>query len=160
MPPLSAPVHRLPWLICLLWLAPLLPLTGCGGPTPQLVPAEGVLLLDGEPASDIAVQFLPDDVAGELRPSSYGVSDARGHFVLQTYEHGPGAVSGSHTVLLVDTLEERPEQGQPATRPPRLDGRSASVTGGLRAHVTAGGSLITIEASSGGTSPTPSATRR
>ena len=120
---------------------------GCGGSAPTLVPAEGVVLIDGEPAADISVQFLPDEIEGEPRPTSYAVTDAEGRFTLRTYEQGEGAVLGGHNVILVDTLEERPEQGQELTRPPRVNSRYSTITGGLRAEVTEGGSTITIEIS-------------
>jgi len=120
---------------------------GCGGSAPTLVPAEGVVLIDGEPAADISVQFLPDEIEGEPRPTSYAVTDAEGRFALRTYEQGEGAVLGGHNVILVDTLEERPEQGQELTRPPRVNSRYSTITGGLRAEVTEGGSPITIEIS-------------
>lgn len=122
---------------------------GCGSSAPTLVPAEGVVLIDGEPAADISVQFLPDEIEGEPRPTSYAVTDAEGRFTLRTYEQGEGAVLGGHNVILVDTLEERPEQGQELTRPPRVNSRYSTITGGLRAEVTEGGSPITIEISAG-----------
>jgi hypothetical protein len=123
---------------------------GCGSSPPKLVPAEGVILIDGEPAADISVQFLPDEIEGEKRPTSYGVTDSEGRFVLKTYEQGEGAVVGGHSVILVDTLEERPEQGQELSAPPRLDSRYATITAGLRAEVTDGGGPITVDVSSSG----------
>ncbi len=133
-------------LVCGVFAAATFP--GCGGSAPTLVPAEGVLLIDGEPAADISVQFLPDEIEGEPRPTSYAVTDAKGRFTLKTYEQGEGAVLGGHNVILVDTLEERPEQGQELTRPPRVNSRYSTITGGLRAEVTEGGGPITIEISS------------
>lgn len=126
---------------------------GCGSSAPMLVPAEGVVLIDGEPAADISVQFLPDEIEGELRPTSYGVTDADGRFTLKTYDQGDGAVVGGHNVILVDTLEERPAQGEEFSRPPRLDSGYSTITGGLRAVVTEGGGPITIEVSSAGPGP-------
>ncbi len=133
-------------LVCGVFAAATFP--GCGGSAPTLVPAEGVLLIDGEPAADISVQFLPDEIEGEPRPTSYAVTDSEGRFTLKTYEQGEGAVLGGHNVILVDTLEERPEQGQELTRPPRVNSRYSTITGGLRAEVTEGGGPITIEISS------------
>lgn len=121
---------------------------GCGQGAPKLTPASGVVLIDGEPAADISVQFLPDEVEGETRPTSYAVTDAEGRFTLKTYEQGDGAVTGGHSVILVDTLEERPEQGQELSQPPRLDNRYSTLTGGLRAEVVEGGAPIEIAVSS------------
>lgn len=121
---------------------------GCGQAAPKLTPASGVVLIDGEPAADISVQFLPDEVEGETRPTSYAVTDAQGQFTLKTYEQGDGAVTGGHNVILVDTLEERPEQGEELSQPPRLDSRYSTITGGLRADVVEGGAPIEIAVSS------------
>ena len=62
-----------------------------------------------------------------------------------TQDGKPGAVEGSHTVILFDTLEERPEQGMAMTRPPRLDYRYGTFMGGLKATVTEGGEPIVLE---------------
>jgi hypothetical protein len=130
---------RLTAAICLALLA------GCGGPLPQLVPVEGMIVIDGQPAAEIAVQFLPDERDDAARPTSYAISDPHGHFTLATYDQARGAVCGSHTILLVDTLEERPEQGQPFIHPPRLNASYATITGGLRAEVCENGGSISID---------------
>lgn len=136
------------WLACMWCVAAVgLAVTGCGQGSPKLTPASGVVLIDGEPAADISVQFLPDEVEGETRPTSYAVTDAQGQFTLKTYEQGDGAVTGGHSVILVDTLEERPEQGQEVSQPPRLDSRYSTLTGGLRIEVVEGGAPIEIAVS-------------
>ena len=48
---------------------------GCGPPVVRLVPAGGIVLIGGEPAADVSVQFLPDPLAGEVRPTSFAVTD-------------------------------------------------------------------------------------
>jgi hypothetical protein len=118
--------------------------TGCGKPL-KLVPASGSVEIGGQPAAGIMVQFLPEAVDGEQRPSSFATTEEDGRFALVTQDGKPGAVEGSHTVILVDTLEERPEQGNPMTRPPRLDSRYATFMGGLKATVTEGGEPIVLE---------------
>jgi hypothetical protein len=118
--------------------------TGCGKPL-KLVPASGSVEIGGQPAAGIMVQFLPEAVDGEQRPSSFATTEEDGTFALVTQDGKPGAVEGSHTVILVDTLEERPEQGNPMTRPPRLDSRYATFMGGLKATVTEGGEPIVLE---------------
>jgi hypothetical protein len=119
-------------------------LVGCGPPAAKLVPAAGRVTIGGRPAAAISVQFLPDDVPGETRPTSFAVTDAEGMFQLKTYDGQDGAVEGSHTVLLVDTTEERPSQGESAVRPPRVDASFSTVAGGYRCEVTAGGDPIEI----------------
>lgn len=118
--------------------------SGCGVKTVKLVPAEGVVEIGGKPAEGIVVQFLPQSVDGERRPTSFATTDAQGTFRLGTYDGEDGAAEGSHTVLLVDTLEERPAQGKALSKPPRLDSRYATVSGGLTASVADGGGPIVV----------------
>ena len=120
-------------------------LAGCELRTAALAPAQGVLTIAGTPAADISIQFLPDEIVGWRCPTSFAVTDAAGRFRLATYEGHDGAVVGPHTVILVDTLEERPEQGQPRRAMPRLPPRLATVAGGLRAEVTAEGGTIALD---------------
>lgn len=121
------------------WLA-----QGCRRPTARLVPVEGVVTIAGSPAADISVQFLPDAAEGALCPTSVAVTDAEGRFRLRTYEGGEGAVAGGHTVLLSDTLEERPAQGERPSRPPRLDSRYTTVAGGIRVDVPPAGGTVEV----------------
>jgi len=120
-------------------------LPGCSRPTAKLVPAEGTLTIAGKPAGDVSLQFLPEDLEGEPRPTSFAITDADGRFRLKTYEGQEGAVEGTHTVLVVDTLEERPAQGEPAGRPPRVDPKHSTMTGGIRCQIAAGGGPIRLE---------------
>lgn len=124
-------------------IAALALLTGCTKPV-KLVPASGVVLIDGKPAEGILVQFLPQTRDGRRMPTSFGTTGADGSFSLTTHDGQPGAVEGPHAVLLADTLEERPAQGQRATRPPRLDARHTTLAGGLTSTVTDGGEPIRI----------------
>lgn len=118
---------------------------GCGPPVARLVPAGGVVLIGGDPAADVSLQFLPDPLPGEVRPTSFAVTDASGRFQLKTAEGGAGAVVGGHTVILADTLEERPAQGETATRPPRIDARFSTLAGGLRCDIASEGGEVTLE---------------
>jgi hypothetical protein len=126
---------------------------GCSKPA-KLVPAAGSVQIGGKPADGIVVQFMPQPVEGEKRPTSFATTDAEGRFTLGTYDGLNGAVVGQHAVTLVDTLEERPAQGQRFTRPPRLDSKYATIGGGLTAEVVEGGPTIEITVPAAGrTSP-------
>lgn len=118
---------------------------GCRPPEAKLVSAEGIVTIKGRPAADIMLQFVPDPQEGALRPTSFAVSDADGRFRLRTYDGKEGAVEGEHTVVLSDTLEERPAQGENATRPPRIDSKFGTVAGGIRREVSDGGDPIAVE---------------
>ena len=74
--PHTASAHRSLGVATSLALMALATAIGCGSSAPTLVPAEGVVLIDGEPAADISVQFLHDEIEGEPRPTSYAVTDA------------------------------------------------------------------------------------
>lgn len=117
---------------------------GCSKPV-KLVNASGVVMIDGKPVEGILVQFLPQTRDGRRMPTSFATSAADGTFTLTTHDGKPGAVEGPHAVLLADTLEERPAQGQRATRPPRLDARYTTLAGGLAATITDGAEPIRIE---------------
>jgi hypothetical protein len=117
---------------------------GCG-PTVKLAPAGGVVLIDGKPAANVAVQFLPQGVSG---PTSFGTTDEQGRFTLKTTDGADGAMVGKHKVTLVDLEEERVPQGQVAKKKPRLSDRYAIPTNGLDAEVTEGGKPIELQATS------------
>jgi hypothetical protein len=119
-------------------------LPGCSRPV-KLVPAEGVVEIGGKPANGIVVQFLPQPVEGEKRPTSFATTGEDGSFQLLTNDGKPGAVEGTHNVILADTLEERPAQGSRATRAPRLDSRFTTMAGGLTATVSDGGGPIKLK---------------
>lgn len=122
---------------------------GCGSKV-KLVPAEGTLKIGGKAAANVAVQFLPDATKGASGPTSYGTTDSEGKFRLKTYDGQDGAVPGPHTVILADHDEERPPQGKPVTKWPRLDSKYTTGAGGLRAEVPAGGGSVSLEVPAAG----------
>ncbi|VTR99323.1 DUF4198 domain-containing protein [Tuwongella immobilis] len=122
-------------------------MTGCGDPY-KLVPAQGVVQIDGKPAGNITVQLMPDSLRGAEGPTSFGTTDATGKFTLRTYDGRDGAVIGPHLVTLVDNDEERPAQGKAPTRAPRLASRFAIPSPkGISVEVKEGGEPLTITAS-------------
>lgn len=120
-----------------------LTITGCGKSF-KIVPAEGILTIGGKPAKNINIQFLPDSLRGATGPTSYAITDDEGRFVLKTYEGQLGAVAGYHFVVLADLDEERPAQGQPLKKTPRLDGKYTIAGKGLTAEVVEGGTAILL----------------
>ncbi len=79
--------------LCSLWLA------GCGRSSddaPNVVLVTGKVLKAGQPLTEASVAFIPDSGGAP----SYGYTDTQGVFEL-TYNDGrPGAVPGSHTVVV------------------------------------------------------------
>lgn len=73
----------------LVWFA------GCGGrELPELAPVEGTVKLDGQPAPNVQVTFLPD---GGGRPST-GTTDDQGHYELTYVAGESGARVGRNKV--------------------------------------------------------------
>lgn len=126
-------------------LAFALALSGCGPGEAKVVPAEGVLKIGGKPAANVSVQFLPDVTKGGSGPTSQATTDADGKFRLKTTDGRDGAVPGPHTVLLADLEEERAPQGRDGQKEPRVAGKYATASGGLKAEVKESGGPIVLE---------------
>ena len=83
-------------------LLPVFALVGCGKPY-RIAEVDGVLTIHDRPADKVQVQFVPDGSKSTIGPSSFGETDAQGHFTLE-YNDGtsptvqPGAVVGWHHV--------------------------------------------------------------
>ena len=113
-----------------------------------VAPVTGTVTVDGRPAKGIMVQFVPDTQdPSMIAVTSQALTDDAGRFELVTTNNEPGAVPGLHRVVLADSLEERPAQGQPMKRPPRL--HSKYVTEGISVTVVEG-EEINIEATGPG----------
>ena len=96
-------------------------LAGCGGEPPlKMAEVEGVVTINGKPAADILVQFLPNVGPKDRAVSATGTTNAEGKFQLVASDGKPGALVGPNKVVLADLNEERPPQGKPVTRKPRL----------------------------------------
>lgn len=83
---------RLPH-IALLWSVLLL--SGCGG-GPELAPATGKVLYNGEPLPFGIVMFQPN-----VGQPAQGEIKTDGTFTLSTFEPGDGAIVGSHRVSVL-----------------------------------------------------------
>ena len=70
---------------------------------------EGVVTLDGQPASHVMIQFQPNDLSGS---PSFGFADADGHYHLQYTSARPGALIGNHTISI--TYDDDPSPDWPA----------------------------------------------
>ncbi len=96
------------WTRALGALLVLLALVGCGGSNDsyQLAEVDGVLLIGGQPAPQVYVQFVPEVAGDESPPASTAQTDADGHFTLTLRPRRgspqPGAVVGPHRVVLRD----------------------------------------------------------
>jgi hypothetical protein len=120
---------------------------GCGPSRPALLPAEGVVTLDGKPLANAALVFQPK--AGG-RPAS-ARTDASGRFSMGTYTPQDGVLPGEHavTIVAVESIGPPPAPGsQPQTRwvtPKRYSRADAS---GLSATVAAGSKTFPFDLTS------------
>jgi hypothetical protein len=81
-------------------------LSGCGGKPYKVVEVDGAVIVNGKPGHKMHVEFIPDVDQGTIGPVSVADTDAQGRFTLTLQEPGgassPGAVVGSHRVVLID----------------------------------------------------------
>jgi hypothetical protein len=84
-------------LLALVLLAPI----GCGRKAP-VAEVSGVVMLDGQPAPEMAVDFVPDTEKGTRGPPSSGSTDEQGKFDLVCDDGRGGAVIGFHRVIVKD----------------------------------------------------------
>jgi hypothetical protein len=88
-------------LSCLLLLAGLVALSGCGKGPYETAPVSGRVTLDGQPVANAAVMFQPVAPEGTVNPGpgSYGITDAEGRYTLKLVgKETRGAVVGKHKV--------------------------------------------------------------
>jgi len=113
--------------------------TGCfRGGNYELVPVEGVVTINGEPAENIMVQFMPNALEETEGPTSEAITGPDGKFVLKTVDQREGAVVGRHVVVLFDMEEDRPAQGEPLEHEPRISSRYNTAAGGIKVEVKPG----------------------
>ncbi len=115
-----------------------LTLHGCGGSgsSVELVPVSGNVTLDGQPLEGAIVRFEPINV--EEGRSSFGTTDAQGHYELQYTRDKMGAVPGQHAVRFskLDSSEQE-------TLPPEFNSSSKHT-----AEVAPGGDPINFDLTS------------
>jgi hypothetical protein len=138
-----APIVRL-----VLACAALLIAGGCG-PSYRVGQVNGVLVVQGKPANQVRVQFVPDIDAQTTGPTSFGTTDEEGKFTLTLQVPGedssrPGAVVGSHRVVLTDLILAASATGRGV--PVRLDPDYTSVASTpLKQQVSDGTQTIEIK---------------
>jgi hypothetical protein len=88
--------------------------SGCGKTRPDVVPAGGVVRLDGRPLKKVVVRFIPKTDYGP-EYIAVGVTDEAGRYTL-TCNGKPGACAGENHVLVAEAdLPDLPkdERGHP-----------------------------------------------
>src|SRR5262245_46419465 len=102
----------------LLFCAAVLIAPGCS-PTPPMAQVEGVIKINGAPASNLRIQFAPSEDREGVKPvSSSAVSDAQGRYKLKCENGQSGAVLGNHKVVVTDNnLATEEEPGRKGAKP-------------------------------------------
>jgi hypothetical protein len=94
----------------------LLLLAGCGQTSrnPDVVPVTGTVTYQGQPVAEANVVFQSNE------HGSFGVTDSRGRFQLQTLEPGDGAFGGEYAVIIskVQVTVPQFDEGHPQYVPP------------------------------------------
>jgi hypothetical protein len=124
----------------------LLLLSGCS--TEEAVPvvaAKGIVRINGTPAADIMVRFVPEGKQETGLISSTGVSDSAGRFQLVASDGRDGAIPGQGQILLTDTAEERPAQGEVATKAARLPAEYGVLGAGSLTVTVAEGTELSVD---------------
>ncbi len=90
--------------------------TGCSRePKIEFGVVDGVVTLNGSPAAELEVVFLPDPYSGTKGPRSSCYTDANGRYHLRTENGIEGAAVGKNIVLINDTAF------RPRDIPPGID---------------------------------------
>src|SRR5262245_33653102 len=93
----------------------LLTLAGCGR-KPNVVPVSGLVLVDGQPLANVAVNFGPLTGGLDGAYAAYGKTDASGRYALKLVDNNrSGAMAGKHRV----TLNESSSGGESDGAAPR-----------------------------------------
>ena len=103
-------MNRMRCFLMLLWALVLLP--GCGQGLP-VVPASGVVLIDGKPLAHVTVMTQPIATdSPNPGPGSFGRTDAEGRFNLELVKPAlRGAIIGEHRVMIMQVGDSKPAGG-------------------------------------------------
>lgn len=83
-------------------------LSGCGEGRPDVYPATGSILFEGQPMPlGASVTFLP---LGGSGVATSGSVDAQGNLTITTFEDQPGLVAGKYRVVVYQVIEKEPDQ--------------------------------------------------
>jgi hypothetical protein len=150
-------MNRSPKPVCILAFAVIALTASSCNSGPPVAEVSGVLKLDGQPAPDFIVQFVPDSDNNANAPPSSGKTDAEGRFRLMTDDkyRKEGAVVGLHRVVLLDDRSviapvDRFDMAKRKLVPPsRIPDRYTTVQSTpLRQEVKPGPQDVTLEVAS------------
>jgi len=107
-----------PWsAIVLVGLVVCMLLSGCGQRF-EYAEVSGKVSMGGHALAGVFVTFFPDDDGPEQLPYSMGTTDANGIYKLTTTTGKPGALVGTHRVVVNWPSRDRREPNTPEPSPP------------------------------------------
>lgn len=118
---LKSMLPRVPRSTALLFLT-MASAIGCGGARgPELGWVEGVITINSEPASNVLVEFQPQEPGGS---PSYGFADEEGRYQLKFTSTKAGALVGTHTIRVMFDDPSPDAPPPPVQIPPRYNQKS------------------------------------
>jgi hypothetical protein len=87
---------QLRYLIVLSFFVPFLMFSGCSGNLPKTSKVNGHVTYEGNPLPDVMVSYI--STVGN--PTAIGATDAKGEFVLSTFNLRDGAIPGEYNVSI------------------------------------------------------------
>lgn len=92
-------------LICIL----LAGIAGCGDGRPDVFPASGRMLFEGQPMPlGASVTFLP--IEGGSGVATSGMVDAEGNLEITTFENQSGLAAGKYRVVVYQLMDKEPDE--------------------------------------------------
>jgi hypothetical protein len=116
-------------------------MAGCGDSGPKIVPASGIVLIDGQPLTYGHIQVLPDG----WRPASAKIGPD-GRFTLTTTVTGDGCAMGTHPVAILASESITPENTKWHAPKHYADAKTSTLTVTINGPTTD----LKVELSSGG----------
>ena len=116
---------------------------GCSRSQVSYAPVEGIVTVDGKPIGRAEVVLSCDETTARPRPTSRGVTDNSGHFVLRSLTPDKrlidGAVVGKHRVVVTTRILDLDARGNTRVAREELLGKEYTEGEALTANVTSAG---------------------
>jgi hypothetical protein len=112
---------------------------GCGDQGVRYAPVAGIVTVDGKPIGRAEVVLLCDETSVRPRPTSRGVTNTSGRFVVRSLTPQKklidGAVVGKHRVVVTTRVLEQDARGNTRVVREELLGKDITDGEALTAHV-------------------------
>src|SRR4051794_24628619 len=101
-------------------------LSGCGrSDGPELGQVEGIITINNEPASQVMIEFQPQEPGGS---PSFGFADDNGRYRLKFSGTRSGALIGTHTIRVMFDDDPSPDSPPPEIKIPAKYNKKSELT--------------------------------